>query len=227
MISIAIAGMALDELRDLMLQGKLSREDLTEIARQLDLLDASFPINGHSMLNEPLAAGYDFLKSGGDIDLSGMTVGGTVQWQYYVWRAVFPKRLICADFYFIELDYMKRFAAADAASWAACNSVGPQAELEIRKHRNPIAQLMIPGLFGSNRAGRERRTHLRILRAVALTRSTGRIPELDDPFGGKLLHSSRDGKVKIWSVGRDQIDNGGKGEWNAHAGPDMVLEFDR
>jgi hypothetical protein len=227
MIGIAIGGMALDELRDLILQGKLSKEELIDIARQLEILDGTFPVNGHSMLNEPLAAGFDFLKSGGDIDLSSMTAGGTVRWNYYVWRAVFPKRLICADFYFVELDYMKRFAAADARSWASCSATGSQAEMEIRKLGNPIAQLMVPGLSGSNRAGRERRTHLRFLRAMALTRATGVLPELDDPFGGKLLHSSQGGKVRIWSVGRDQVDNGGKGEWKANAGPDTVFEFDR
>lgn len=229
MISIAIIGISLDELRDLMLHAKLSKEELIDVARQLEILDGTFPVNGHSLLNEPLAAGHDFLKSGGDVDLSAFSLVGkdSIDWNYFLWRAVFPRRLICSDAYFIELDYMKRFAAADAESWASCNTVGSKADLEIHKLRNPFAKLMIPGLSGSNRAGRERRSHLRLLRALAIYRSSGRIPDIDDPFGGKLLHSEQGGKVKIWSVGRDQVDGGGKGEWKANAGPDIVLEFDR
>lgn len=229
MISIAIVGIMLDELRDLILQGKLSKDELIDIARQLEILDGTFPVNGHSLLNEPLMAGHDFLKSGGDVDLSAFSVvgSGNVGWNHLLWRAVFPKRLVCAEAYFIELDYMKRFAAADAQSWGSCSSVGSRADAEIHKLRNPFAKLMIPGLFSSNRAGRERRTHLRFLRALALYRSSGRMPEIDDPFGGKLLHSSQGGRVKIWSVGRDQVDGGGNGEWKANAGPDIVFEFDR
>ena len=56
---------------------------------------------------------------------------------------------------------------------------------------------------------------------------TGALPELEDPFGGKLLSSEKDGKVKVWSVGRDRVDDGGKGDWKPNPGPDIVLEFDK
>jgi hypothetical protein len=82
-------------------------------------------------------------------------------------------------------------------------------------------------LTGSNRAGRDKRAQLRLLRTAAQYRATGRLPDLDDPFGVRLLSSEQGGKVKVWSVGRDQVDDGGKGEWKPNAGPDIVLEFDR
>jgi hypothetical protein len=102
-----------------------------------------------------------------------------------------------------------------------------QAQVEIAKLKNPISRIIIPGLVGANRAGRERRTQLRLLRAAAQYRATGEMPELADPFGVKLLSSTQGQKIKVWSVGRDRVDDGGKGGWKPQAGPDIVLEFDR
>jgi len=227
MISIAITGLALEELRDMILRGKLSKEDLQDIGRELEILDGSFPRNGHSMMNEAMAMGYECMKLNGNFDLSTVQVSRNIEWDYYLWRTFFPGRLICADAYFTELDYMKQFAAADEKSWAACQAVGSIADMEIRKLRNPIARLSMVSLTGSNRAGREKRTHLRLLRAAAHYRATGQLPVLEDPFGTKLLGSEQGGKVKVWSVGRDQFDDGGKGEWKPNVGPDIVLEFDK
>jgi hypothetical protein len=227
MISIAIYGLALDELRDLILGGKLSRADLVEIDRELGILDGSFPQHGHSLMNEAMMAGHTFLKSNDSLLDMDSWSGGGPDWRYFMWRAVFPKRLICADSYFIELDYMKRFAEADGVSWAASDAVALQSQGEMAKLKNPISRMIVPGLFGANRAGRERRTHLRLLRAAAQYRATGEMPELADPFGVKLLSSTQGQKVKVWSVGKDHVDSGGKGEWKPSAGPDIVLEFDR
>ncbi|HVR83879.1 MAG TPA: hypothetical protein VMU54_06170 [Planctomycetota bacterium] len=227
MISIAIGGIALEELRDLILSNKLSRADLAEIACELEILDGSFPQSGHSMMNEVMMAGYTFLKSGGSLqDLDSWTGGGP-NWDYFMWRAAFPQRLICTQSYFVELEYMNRFVAADGQSWGVSEAVGLHSEAEVAKLKNPISRMLIPGLVGANRAGRERRTQLRLLRAAAQYQATGEMPELADPFGGKLLSSNQGQKVKVWSVGRDRVDNGGKGGWKPNAGPDIVLEFDR
>jgi hypothetical protein len=227
MISLALYGVALEELHDLILSNKLSRADLAEIARELEILDGSFPRNGHSMMNEVLTAGYTFLKADGSLrDLDFWAAGGP-NWDYFMWKAAFPERLICTESYFVELDYMKRFVAADGQSWGASEAVGLQVQVEITKLKNPLSRMIIPGLVGANRAGRERLTQLRLLRATAQYRASGEMPELADPFGVKLLSSTQGPKVKVWSVGRDRVDSGGKGEWKPNAGPDIVLEFDR
>jgi len=227
MISIAIYGIALDELRDLILSRKLSRTDLAEIVRELEILDGSFPQHGHSMMNEAMMAGTTFLKDDGSLHDLDSWAGGGLDWRYWMWRSVFPQRLICADSYFVELDYMKRFAPTDAQSWAETEAVALQSQGEAAKLKNPISRVIIPGLLGATRAGRERRTQLRILRAAAQYQATGEMPDLADPFGAKLFSSLQGQKVKVWSVGRDGIDSGGKGEWKPNAGPDIVLELDR
>lgn len=174
-----------------------------------------------------MALGYECLKTDGHFDLSTVQVSPRPEWDYYLWRSVFPRRLICADAYFTELDYMKQFAAADEQSWGNCQAVASITDAEIRKHRNPITRLAMPGMFSSNRAGRERSTHLQLLRAAAHYRATGTLPDLEDPFGAKLLSSEQGGKVKVWSVGWDRVDDGGKGEWKPRGGPDIVLDFDK
>jgi hypothetical protein len=227
MISIAIAGLAIDELRDVILSGKLSKDDLVEVARELEILYGSFPRNGHSMMNEAMAAGYWFQKWDGNIQDLNYVGESRVNATYFLWRTVFTQRLICADAYFIELEYMKRIAAADEESWAVVEAVGSKAQVETSKLKNPIAQTMVPGLFSSSRPGRERRTHLQLLRAAAHYRATGQVPDLEDPFGARLLASEQGGKVKVWSVGQDRLDGGGNGGWKPKDGPDIVLEFEK
>jgi len=68
---------------------------------------------------------------------------------------------------------------------------------------------------------------MRLLRAAALFRAGGDIPESDDPFDGKLIHHLKERRLKIWSVGRDAVDDGGSGEWNPRSGKDIVLEVER
>lgn len=227
MISMAMYGIALEDLRDLVLSGKLSRADLGEIARELEILDGSFPENRYSLMNEVMMAGYGFQKESGKVLDLNLTLGEAPGWDLFLWKTAFPERLICADAYFVELDYMKRFAAADEQSWAVCTALDLSIQAEMGKLKNPISRMIVPGLTGSMRVGRERRAQLRLLRAAAQYRSTGEIPDLADPFGAKLLSSIQGPKVKVWSVGRDGVDSGGKGEWKPNAGPDIVLEFDK
>jgi hypothetical protein len=58
-------------------------------------------------------------------------------------------------------------------------------------------------------------------------RANGDVLGLDDPFGGKLLVSKGESRLKIWSVGSDGVDDGGVGEWTPGKGKDIVLEVER
>jgi hypothetical protein len=65
-----------------------------------------------------------------------------------------------------------------------------------------------------------------ILRTAARFRGTGEILNLRDPFGENRIHSERDGRLRVWSVGKDGNDDGGSGEWKPQ-GKDIVLEIPR
>jgi hypothetical protein len=227
MISLALYGIALEELRDLVLHGNLSGADLAEIARELEILDRSFPKNGDSMLNEAMLAGYHFLKADGSPRELYSGVDGSLEWDYFVWRSLLPQRLIGADAFFTELDYMKRFAEADEQSWGTSQAVVLKSQAEMVKLKNPVSRVLLPGLTSSSQAGRDRRTQLRLLRIAAQYRATGEILELEDPFGAKLLSSVYGGTLKVWSVGKDGVDDGGKGQWKPDRGPDIVLDVDK
>jgi hypothetical protein len=56
--------------------------------------------------------------------------------------------------------------------------------------------------------------------------ATGAFVELKDPFGASLRHSDPGLPLKIWSVGRDGVDQGGLGDWSSES-RDLVLELDR
>jgi hypothetical protein len=227
MISNALYGIALEELHELVLHGNLSGADLGEIARELEILDHSYPKNGHSLMNEAMLAGYSLLKTDENLRELATGMNGRPEWDYYAWRALVPQRLIRADAFFTELEYMKRFAEADEQSWAASEAVVLNCQAEMAKLKNPVSRVLVPGLTGTSRAGRDRRTQLRLLRVAAQYRATGEILELDDPFGAKLLSSVQGRMLKVWSVGSNGVDDGGKGQWNPVRGPDIVLDVDK
>jgi hypothetical protein len=222
MIGIALYSIALDELRDLILSGKLSREDLVEVARELELLDRSFPRNGQSMMNEAMSAGMGFLKlgaSGGEGEVFGEGSRG--------WSFLLPSHLLLGDAFESHLALMKRCADTDDKPWPEVERIGEGIRDQAEHLKNPISKIMIPGLTSSGRAGRERRTQLRLLRVAAHYRATGEVLELDDPFGKKLVTSKSGDRLKTWSVGRNGTDDGGVGDWKPAAGKDIVLETDR
>jgi hypothetical protein len=232
MISLALYGLAFEELRDLVLSGKLSPAELAQVGRELELLDRSFPKTSQSLMNGVTASGFEYLKLNGDV--GSLMAGQGDGWgrpqrvvSDVLWRILFPNRLTCADAYFIELDVMKRLAAACERPWAEAQAGATGSEMEIRKIRNPVASLMLPGISGAHRASRERRAQLRLLRVAVHYRATGQILSLDDPFGAKILTSEAGGKLKMWSVGRDGFDGGGKGGWKEGSGGDIVLELEK
>ncbi len=68
---------------------------------------------------------------------------------------------------------------------------------------------------------RKLRIRLRLLRAAAAYRTTGAIPEIDDPYGSWIQSSQNESGARIWSVGTDGTDNGGD------PGKDIVLDIPR
>jgi hypothetical protein len=226
MVALAILGVALDELRDLLQAGRLDRETLESVGRELELLDRSFPRNGHSLINDAAMAGATFLKSGpGSIESEGGA--GASLGPLFAWRFGFSQRIMSADAFDTMLRLMNRTAELEDRPWEEARRGLEELRGEAERSKNWLVRMMIPGLLQSSRPGRERKSQLRILRVAVRWRATGEILDLDDPFGTKLRHSASGGTLKVWSLGRDGADDGGAGGWNPPIGKDIVLEIPR
>lgn len=223
MIAISIYGVALDELRDLVLSGSLAPGEWKEVARRLEIVDRSFPSHGVCLLNERLASGIEVEKGGLSWEAMGKTSFGV---GLTGWRFGFSMDSMGVNAMDLLDQAMRAGAEAEGKDWAEAERVAADSNARVSGSGNPVAQMIIPGLLQSGRAVRERRAHVRLLRAAAMWKAGEPVPELEDPFGTKLLHSVTGGRLKVWSVGRDGVDSGGKGEWRPN-GHDIVLEVER
>jgi hypothetical protein len=122
---------------------------------------------------------------------------------------------------------LQRLAAADARSWDDAARITREVDAERAASTNGIPRiagrwLSGDGFYSMLASFRERRAQLRLLRVAAHFRATGDLLESEDPFGGMLIHNVKEGRLKVWSRGRDAVDDGGSG-----AGKDIVLEVTR
>jgi len=218
MISIALYNQALDELRDLVLSGKLTPEDLREIDRELELLDRSFPSNALVLRNEALGLGWSMVKE------QTSETGGAARS-----LSVFggPGRLMMADAFIDYERAMKSLADLESKPWPEVQRGESEIAAEFGKSWNPIKKALLSGPVTGYRVIRERRAQLRLLRIAVRYRATGEVSVLDDPFGATLRTARTGDRLKIWSLGREGLDHGGAGAWKPAEGKDIVLEVDR
>jgi hypothetical protein len=219
---------ALDEIRSVLQSNKLRRESLLRISKELETLDREFPPLGPILLNETLFDGITMME---------IDAGRANEAQSIPLNPLTPRVLG-------RIMYFHSFSAAAAAATSLQDSdrkpyATMVAEVEVA-HRNlkaswnPLIHLYASNtqIFGRNsRYNCEVISLLRVLRTAAEYRALGQAPSLDDPFGEKLMQSNERGKLRIWSVGSDQKDDGGKGgtKWEPGAftpGQDIVLEIE-
>ena len=144
------------------------------------------------------------------------------------WRYGFSVRLMSARTFESWDHWLGRAQEADRFAW-------PQAQQEFKRLRQEIDHTVFEGhhqdltspFLEDGSAGRTLRAHLRLLRAAVHYRRTGEVLELDDPFGTKLLHREGGGRLRVWSVGIDGVDQHGKGNWDSRVIEDIVLEVPR
>lgn len=223
MISLAVYGIALEELAGILASGKLTREELLDLDRALEGVERRLPRIAHSLVNEALALGWGTLPGGAAIAFNNGPPAALLAWRYG-----FSERIMTADAFEQALSLLRRMGEAEGKPWAEAQKMNDELTKEIGRSKNPIVQITVPGLMGAERASREKKAMIRILRTAARWRATGEIAGLDDPFGAKLLHAEKDGKLKVWSLGKDGGDAGGVGIFRtAPDGKDIVLEVSR
>lgn len=216
-----------EALRDLLRPGLLSREELVQVDRELEVLDREFPRRGHRLSLDLLTLGGQFLRTGANI--TGQLVGLHAETDDALWRYGYSPHLMKAEAYETIAGAVKALAAADERPWAESNDLYRRLAAELARSRNPIAQTAPEEVLASDLLYRVHRAQLRLLRVAAHHAATGELLELDDPFGTKLRVRVGEKALKAWSVGPSGADHNGAGAFafdkNAPNDRDLVLEI--
>lgn len=210
------------ELRNLVVSGKLSNEDLVAVARELEAIDAALPRTGDALMNEVLCFGYDCLRQGGMPRLPGSGEEGIRR----DWRHLWSARLYAADAFRRLLSARRMLAGIDAMTWAEAGRTWGRIEQSLDPNLPMDVAIYGVNALAFERGNRALRARMRLVRAAATWKAGGKAPDLGDPFGTKLYHQGDAGRLKVWSVGPDGADDGGSGDWTNY-GKDIVLEVDR
>jgi hypothetical protein len=219
-----IHDIAFREVRSLLLSNDLRSKDAAELARRLEILDRDFPPLGPTFLNDALSFGNDLMSSTPSLKNvyeRARTMG--------VQRGL-SNRIVSASAFKEMEGYMRRAQMLDSKPYPRALKEAARIDAEVAVSANPLIKERPPHVAGTIRAHRQTLARLRLLRAAAIYRATGKISELEDPLGDKLRHSTDTVTMKFWSVGIDGTDHGGKGEWDSPAVPgttDIVIEVPR
>ncbi|MBI3855269.1 MAG: hypothetical protein HY293_06225 [Planctomycetes bacterium] len=210
--------MAFAELRDLLEAPSPRPGVIAELESSLVILDQSFPrYEGMQHLKAPWI-GSCFLGASRD--------SGPMAW-LQAWRFGFSSRMAAATSFERWDQWLSRAGEANRKPWPESGRLIAQIRSEIQGSPLPPAFTLSPSYLEDGSRFRSARAHLRLLRAGAHYRRSGEVLDLDDPFGGKLLHAVKEGRLRVWSVGRDGIDQGGAGNWESALSNDIVLDLPR
>jgi hypothetical protein len=216
LVGTSLLYLALDGVHELVTAEKADPEALADLDQGLSVLEGRFPGYGASLRRESLSLGLTFATEGLDPSVAGR------------WPVALGMRLLYLNAYDRNCENVERAAQAAEGSWSESRSVAGSIDADIRKSWNPVTRTMTAAASSSSeRPVRERLAQVRLLRVATRYRRTGEILYLDDPFDGKLKTAKSGEGLKIWSIGADGMDQGGKGTWKAQPGPDIVLEARR
>jgi hypothetical protein len=198
-----------EALRDLLQPGLLTREELAQVDRELEVLDREFPRRGHRVSLDLLSFGSLLLKTGHSVTVQ--LVGLQADPDDALWRYGYSGHLMKADAFHAIAAAAKELSDADERPWLESSAVLRKLTTELSRHPNPIAQTAPEEILASDLIHRGYRAQLRLLRVAAHYGATGDVLELDDPFGTKLRVRVADGSLRAWSVGPDGGDHNGTG----------------
>jgi hypothetical protein len=220
--SCSIYAISFNCLRDLISSNELSRDDLAEVARELEILDNSFPSLGPTLQNETLEQGLDIRSA--VREAKERLGGGAVENN---WRYGFSSRYMFADAWLsIDRDTTS-IAELEGHPWLDIVRAIDEEDHRIKKSRNPALGVLNAGNNSLIFRLREGRAQLRLLRVAARFLATGEILMLQDPFGTTLQHRISEKELTVWSFGRDGCDHGGQGGWKSQTGQDMTATISR
>lgn len=217
-VGCAMIRTAGDEVQAMLLARKFDREQLLALERSLNILDRDFLRYGPALRNEQIAFGNLFLRGltlKEKIFMDGLDPR-TIQTG---WRYGYSNKALQADAFFRFDEWCGRLSGIDSLPFPELLVLQDEIAKEGEASPNPWAVVLWRFVRGFTYL-RECHARLRLLRSAALYRAGGELPALSDPCGTVLLSSRVGGKVRIWSVGRDGVDDGGA------AAKDLVLDLD-
>jgi hypothetical protein len=227
LIGAAVYSMAADSLQITMQSGKLTPEDLKDLAAKLESVERDVPDQGAVFANETLVSGTAMLAWSNQ----GLPYR---EWLYLMvsggWRYGLSYQRVAADYLRTAARRVEREQKLGEMDFASAMKEATALEAEGTASSNPIVRESALSLARSMTVHREVIARLRLLRAAAIWGATGKAPTLADPLGTDLKMKEEGGKITIWSAGRDGKDGGGNGAWNpapSKPGDDIVLEFSK
>jgi hypothetical protein len=207
----------LDGLRNLILSGKLSRQELATLAKELEVADRNFPTLGPAFTNE--AANIPEFEPSIKDRLLIAQEGG--------WRYGLSTRQVTLDAFELADSHAQRSLNIDKLPFDAARKEAQAITAEAKSSANPLVRQSEPDRSKTLETHRDVHTRLRLLRAATIFLYNGDMPELGDPFGNNLSYAKEGGKLRIWSNGPDGESQNGQGDWGRSAAPDIVLEIGR
>ena len=221
LVGLSVDSIAFDEMRQLLLAGKLKQSELAALAKDLETVDRDFPTFASGIENETLAFGASILEFGDATPLTGPWWGLAKEGG---WRYGFSAKAVAADAFEVRDAQMQRAQKIDAMQFTSANKEARAIEAEVEASENPVLRMSTPSLTKIYLAHRDVLVHLRLLRAGVAALAQGEVQQIPDPFGENLLHDRDAHTLRIWSIGRDGKNQNGQGSW-APSQPDIVLEI--
>ena len=207
-----------NELRHLILSGKLTQAQLADLEKKLETLDHDFPSIRTALTNDSLL-GMDPTAEASIGEWLELTVQGG-------WRYGFSTRGVALAAFEERESYMRRSKNLEKTNFGTAKKEADALEAELASSTNPLTRMSTPSITRTIEAHGEPLARLRLLRAATGFLVTGKVPTLPDPFGTNLLYDDKGEKVRIWSVGSDGIDQKGPGVWSIKPRQlDIVIEI--
>jgi len=221
MLGLSFLRTPLDELRRMVVQGKLSGDDLRLLEDGLVQLDISFPGRERTLQGNLEWFGKLILS---DRLIPALTRTKPLPVEFQPgWRQAWSQRLQLTTAFSHATAAVSRVSSSSGLPFPEDSARWKLMIQELKTVRNPYADIFA-AMISDARHCRAMLAELRLVRAAVHYAATGERLDLDDPFGTKLLYKLDGDRLRIWSIGKNGKDDGGKGEWNSVA-EDIVLEI--
>jgi hypothetical protein len=184
----------LKELRQILLAGELTPQELLRLDRRLEALDASWPDPRDAVEGDLLYLGLLLLEE----DRRGKSLHewGDRPRIRRTWSTFYSSRLRALQVYQKAEQYVGRALDAERLPVEEGNPLRTQLPLEMRNNPDPLFSLF----YNIDRGVVFRRlqTRLRLARMVVHHLATGETLRLEDPLGGTLHLSLQENCLRAW-----------------------------